>query len=109
MDLRPVVASAASLLIILAVCFALTAGVAALGDGRDTASFLVCAAAAAFLGLGLRLVASSPGGAAFGARELPIFATGSAALLILFAATPFALGSARMPFASAIFEAASGL
>jgi trk system potassium uptake protein TrkH len=54
-------------------------------------------------------VASSQTGAGFGARELPIFATGSALLLILFAAAPFAFGSARMPVAAAVFEAASGL
>lgn len=109
MDLRPVVTAAASLLLVLGLCLVLTAGVDALGDGRDTVLFCVCAAAAAFLGVGLRLVAGSNGGRSFGARELPLFATGTAVLLILFAAAPFALGSAKMPFAAAVFEAASGL
>ncbi len=109
MDLRPVVTSAASLLILFAVSFALTAAVAALGDGRDAGLFLVCTAASGFLGVGLRLVASSPAGSGFSARELPIFATGTAVLLTSFAAVPFAFGSAKMPIAAAMFEAASGL
>ena len=40
---------------------------------------------------------------------MPIFATGTAVLLTLVAAVPFSFGSAKMPFAAATFEAASGL
>ncbi|MFI5014778.1 MAG: TrkH family potassium uptake protein [Hyphomicrobiales bacterium] len=109
MDLRPPVTAASSLLLLLALCLLLTAGVDALGEGPDAVLFCVCAAAAIFLGVGLRLVARSDGGRSFGARELPLFATGTAILLTLFAAAPLALGSAKMPFAAAIFEAASGL
>ncbi|MBV9138501.1 MAG: hypothetical protein JO357_15715, partial [Hyphomicrobiales bacterium] len=101
MDPRPSVTAAASLLLILALSFVLTAAVAVLGDGRDAVLFLVCAAAAAFLGIGLRLVARSDREAApLSARELPLFATGSAVLLVLFAALPFALGSSKMPLSA---------
>ena len=48
-------------------------------------------------------------GASLSARELPLFATGTAVLLVVFAAAPFALGSSKMSFAAAIFEATSGL
>jgi trk/ktr system potassium uptake protein len=110
MDPRPSVTAAASLLLILAFSFVLTAAVAALGDGRDAVLFLACAAAAAFLGIGLRLVArSNREDASLSARELPLFATGSALLLVVFAAIPFALGSSKMPLAAAVFEASSGL
>ena len=109
MDLRPVVTAAASLLLVLAACLLLTAGMGALGDGRDAVLFCVCAAAAVFLGVGLRLVARSDGHRPFSARELPIFATGTVVLLILFSAAPFALGSLKMPLAASIFEASSGL
>ncbi|MBV8427701.1 MAG: hypothetical protein JOZ88_10710, partial [Hyphomicrobiales bacterium] len=47
MDPRPSVTAAASLLLILALSFVLTAAVAALGDGRDAVLFLACAGAAA--------------------------------------------------------------
>jgi trk system potassium uptake protein TrkH len=109
MDLRPAVTASAGLLLVFALCLLLTAGVAALGDGRDAVLFCVCAAAAAFLGVGLRLVAGADREGSFGARELPLFATGTAILLTLFAAAPFAFGSAKLPFAAAMFEAASGL
>ena len=100
MDLRPVVTAAASLLLVLAACLLLTAGMGALGDGRDAVLFCVCAAAAVFLGVGLRLVARSDGHRPFSARELPIFATGTVVLLILFSSSPSrscSQGSARAP------------
>jgi trk system potassium uptake protein TrkH len=110
MDLRPPVTAAASLLLVLAFSFVVTAGVAALGDGRDAVLLCACAAAAAVLGVGLRLVARSEReGASLSARELPLFATGTTVLLVVFAAAPFALGSSKMSFAAAIFEATSGL
>jgi trk system potassium uptake protein TrkH len=110
MDPRPPVTAAASLLLVLALCFVLTAAVAALGDGQDVVLFCACAAAASFLGVGLRLVARSDRGpSSLSARNLPLFATGTTILLVLFASAPFALGSTQMPVAASIFEAASGL
>ena len=109
MDLRPLLPPAAALLLLLGICFLLTAGVDAMGDGRDTILFLVCAAAAGFLGVGFRLVARAQPVRPLGARELPLFAAGTAALMILFAAAPFVLGSAKLSVPAAIFEAASGL
>src|SRR5271169_2812227 len=105
MDLRPLLPPAAGLLLLLGLCLLLTGGVDALAEGRDAVLFLVCAAAAGFLGIGLRLVARAERVRRLDARELPLFATGTAGLLILFAAAPFAFGSARLPFAAAIFEA----
>jgi trk system potassium uptake protein len=109
MDLRPVLPPAAGLLLVLGICLLLTAGVDALGDGRDTVMLLVCAAAAGFLGVGLLLVARAQHVRPLGARELPLFATGTAGLLILFAAVPFAFGTAKLSLPAAVFEAASGL
>ena len=110
MDPRPSVTAAASLLLILAFSFVLTGAVAALGDGRDAVLFVACAGAAAFLGIGLRLVARSDREkASLSSRELPLFATGSALLLVIFAAVPFAVGSSNMPLPAAVFEASSAL
>ncbi len=110
MDLRPPVTAAASLLLVLAFSFVVTAGVAALGDGRDAVLLFACAAAAAFLGVGFGSWRAPSGKAPPSARancrcsrpERRCFSWSSRPL-------PFALGSSKMSFAAAIFEATSGL
>lgn len=108
LDIRPVLYVVGLLMLVLAAAMALPAGLALADGGGDALVFAVAAALTVFFALATILACQGPR-RRLNLRHVFLLASVTWGVLPLFAALPFAFGSARMDYTDALFEAMSGL
>ncbi len=108
LDIRPVLYVVGLLLLVLAAAMAVPAAISLVDGDADWVIFALSAAVAVFFALAMTLSCAGPS-YRHNLRHVFLLAAGTWFVMPVFAALPFAFGSANLSYTDGFFEAMSGL